>query len=95
MEKTKRRNDESIVKKHPLYKLGNKIKSINNTKQNKLDSSWKGPYEVIEQIDNDNLKIIDKTKITRVHIDQCMPYFSDKYHTEPTPDTSNIHYSQL
>ena len=95
MEKTKRKNDESIVKKHPLYKLGDKIKLLNNTKQNKLDPSWKGPYEVIEQIDNNNLKIRDETKITRVYIDQCMPYFPDEDHTDLTPGTSNIHYSQL
>ena len=83
------------LKNNPFKKLGDKIKLINNTKQNKLDTSGKGPYEVLEKIDNNNLKIRDKTKITRVHIDQCMPYFSDVDHTDPTPGTSSIHYSQL
>ena len=90
MERTKKRLDEGIVRTHPLYKPGNLVKIFNNTKQNKLEQSWKGPHEVIDYIDNNNLRIRNKDKILRAHIDQCMPYFSDE-----GPSTSNSGDSQL
>ena len=77
MEKIKRRLDENITRKHPIYKSGDLVKTHNNTKQNKLEPAWKGPFEVIDYIDNNNLRIRNKNKIIRIHIDQCMPYFSD------------------
>ena len=77
MEKTKRRLDENITRKHPIYKAGDLVKTLNNTKQNKLEPAWKGPFEVIDYIDNNNLRIRNKDKIIRIHIDQCMPYFAD------------------
>ena len=36
MEKTKRRLDESIVRRHSVYKFGDLVKIKNNTKENKL-----------------------------------------------------------
>ena len=47
MEKTERRLDENIIRKHPIYKAGDFVKKFNNTKQNKLEPAWKGPFEVI------------------------------------------------
>ena len=76
MEKTKRRHDENITRKHPIYKA-DLVKILNNTKQNKFEPAWKGPFEVIDYIDNNNLRIRNKDKIIRIHIDQCMLYFSD------------------
>ena len=73
LEKTKKILDEGIIRTHPLYKPGNLVKILNNTKQNKLEQSWKGPSEVIDYLDNNNLRIRNKNKILRVHIDQCMP----------------------
>ena len=35
MEKTKERLDENITRKHPIYKSGDLVKTLNNTKQNK------------------------------------------------------------
>ena len=90
LEKTKKRLYEGIVRTHPLYKPGNLVKILNNTKQYKLEQSWKGPYEVIDYLDNNNLCIRNKNKILKVHIDQWMPYFSDK-----DPSTSNSGDSQL
>ena len=72
MEKTKRRLDENITRKHPIYKAGDLVKTLNNTKQNKLEPAWKGPFEVIDYIDNNNLRIRNKDKIIRIHIDQCV-----------------------
>ena len=51
----------------------------NNTKQNKLGASWRGPYEVIDYLDNNNVRIRNKDKIIRTHIDQVMPYFTDDH----------------
>ena len=90
LEKTKKRLDEGITRTHPLYKPGNLVKILNDTKQNKLEQSWKGPYEVIDYLDNNNLRIRNKDKILRVHIDQCMPYFLDE-----DPSTSNSGNGQL
>ena len=70
MEKTKRRLDENITRKHPIYKAGDLVKTLNSTKQNKLELAWKGPFEVIDYIDNNNLRIRNKDKIIRIHIDQ-------------------------
>ena len=72
MEKTKRRLDENITRKHTIYKYkaGDPVKTLNNTKPNKLEPAWKGLFEVIDYIDNNSLRI-------RIHIDQCMPYFAD------------------
>ena len=39
--------------------------------------SWKGPYEIIDLLDNNNIVIQNKEKILKIHIDQCLPYFSD------------------
>ena len=78
MEKTKRRLDESIVRKHLLYKSNDLVKINNNTKQNRLKASWRGPYEVIDYLDNNNLSIRNKNKIIRSHVDQAMPYFVDR-----------------
>ena len=86
LEKTNKRLDEGITRTHPLYKPGNLVKILNNTKQNKLEQSWKGPYDVIDYLDNNNLRIRNRDKILRVHIDQFMPYFSDE-----GPSTSNRH----
>ena len=86
LEKTKKRLDEGITRTHPLYKPGNLVKILNSTKQNKLKQYWKGPYEVIDYLDNNNLRIRNKDKIMRVHINQCMPYFSDE--DPDTPDSS-------
>ena len=33
MEKTKRRLDENITRKHPIYKIKDKVKIINNKKK--------------------------------------------------------------
>ena len=57
MEKTKRRLDENITRKDPIYKAGDLFKTLNNTKKNKLQPAWNGPFEVIDYIDNNNLKI--------------------------------------
>ena len=90
LEKTKKTLDEAIVRTNPLYKPGNLVKILNQTKQNKLELSWKGPYEVIDYLDNNDLRIRNKDKILRVHIDQCMLYFSNE-----GPSTSNSGDSQL
>ena len=60
MEKTKKRLDKSIVQKHSVYKPGDKIKTINKCKTNKLDSSWKGLYTIIDYVDHNNLRIRNK-----------------------------------
>ena len=77
MERTKRRLDENITRKYPIYKAGDLVKTLNNTKKNKLEPAWEGPFEVNYYIDNNNLRIRNKDKIIRIQIDQCMPYFSD------------------
>ena len=77
MERTKRRLDERIVRRNPVYKSNDLVKIKNNTKQNKLEASWRGPYEMIDYLDNNNLRIRNKDKIIRTHIDQVMPYFTD------------------
>ena len=82
MEGIKRRLNENITRKHPIYKAGDLIKTLNNTKQNRLEPACKGPFEVIDYIDNKNLRIRNKDKIIRIHIDKCMPYFLD-------PDTDD------
>ena len=79
MEKTKRRLDESIVRRHPVYKSNDLVNIKRNTKQNKLEASWRAPYEVIDYLDNNNLRIRNKDKIVRTHIDQVMPYFTDDH----------------
>ena len=58
------------------------------TQQNKLDPAWKGPFEVIDYIDNNNLRIRNKDKIIRIHVDQCMPYFSDADKDDNAASTS-------
>ena len=74
--KDKIRLDENITRNHPIHKAGDLVKRLNNTKHNKLEPAWKGPCKVIDYIDNNNLRIRNKDKIIRIHIDQCMPYFS-------------------
>ena len=37
MEKTKKRLYENITRKHPIYKTGDLVKTLNNTKQHKLE----------------------------------------------------------
>ena len=77
MENTKRRIDENITRKHPIYKAVDLVKTLNNTERNKLEPAWKGPFEVIDYIDNNNLGIRNKDMIIRIHINKCMPYFPD------------------
>lgn len=78
MKKTKKYLDAKIINHHPLYKVDQLVKVKNNTKTNKLDPSWKGPYKIINVLDNNNLKILTKNKVVQVHIDNVMPYFSDE-----------------
>ena len=67
--------------------IGRMHSTLNNLiKTSKLEQYWKGPYEVIDYLDNNNLRIKNKDKILRVHINQCMPYFSDE--DPDTPDRS-------
>ena len=61
-EKTKKRLDEEIVRKHPIYQIGDLVKILDNTKRNKLKQYWKGLYEVIDYTDNNNLRIRNKDK---------------------------------
>ena len=48
LEKTQRRLENSIVRRHPVHKIGDCLEILNNRKRNKLEQSWKGPYEIIE-----------------------------------------------
>ena len=77
MERTKRRLDENITRKHPIYKAGDLVKTLKNTKKNKLEPAWKGPFGLLDYIENNNLRIRNEDKIILIHIDQCMPYFTD------------------
>ena len=77
--------DDNIVRKHPVYKIGDSVKILNNNKRNKLEQSWKGPYEIIELLENNNVKIRNKERIIRIHLDQCMPYFTDDHLVNTTP----------
>ena len=36
MKRTKRRHAENITRKHPIYKAGDLVKTLNNTTQNEL-----------------------------------------------------------
>ena len=74
MEKTKRWLDESIVRRHPVYKSNDLVKIKNKIKQNKLEASWQGPHKVIDYLDNNNLRIRNKVKIIRTYIDQNLFY---------------------
>ena len=74
MEKTKRRLDEHITRKHLIDEARDLVKTLSNTKQNKLEPAWKCPFGVIDYIDNSNLRIRNKDKIIRIHINQYMPY---------------------
>ena len=65
-----RRRDESIVRRHPVYKSNDLLKIKHNTKQNKLKASWRGTTVVIDSLHNNNLKIINKNEIIRTHIDK-------------------------
>ena len=88
MEKTKRRLDENITRKHPIYKAEDLVKTLNYTKRNKIEPALKGPFEVIDYMDNNNLRIRNKDKIIRIHIDQCMPYFPDADTNDNAASTS-------
>ena len=68
--------DDNIVRRHPVYKIGDSVKILNKSKRNKLEQSWKGPYEIIELLENNNIKIRNKDRIIRIYLDQCMPYFT-------------------
>ena len=81
MEKTERRLGESIVRRHPVYKSKDLVKMKNKIKQNKFEASWRGSYEVIDYLDNNNLRIRNKEKIIKIHIDQVMPCFTDGTYT--------------
>ena len=58
IEKTERRLDEQIVHKHSMYKAEDLVKIRNNTKRNKLEPSWKGPNDIIDYLNNNNLQVL-------------------------------------
>ena len=74
LEKTKRRLDDNIDRRHPVYEIGDSVEILNNSKRNKLEQSWKGPYEIIELLENNNIKIRNKDRIIRIHLGQCIHY---------------------
>jgi len=45
--------------------------------KNKLSSLWKGPYEVIEVLDNENIKIQRGRKDVVVHKNNVKKYYVD------------------
>ena len=74
--------NDNIVRKHPVYKIGDSVKILNNNKRNKFEQSWKGPYEIIELLEKNNVKIRNKE---RIPLDQCMPYFTDDHLVNAIP----------
>ena len=49
-----------------------------NIQKNKLSSLWKGPYEVIEVLDNENIKIQRGRKdVVVVHKNNVKKYYVD------------------
>ena len=89
MEKTKKRLDDKIIRKHPLHKEGQYVKRINQSKGNKLDPSWKGPFEIIQVLANNNLIIQARNTTSQIHIYNAMPYFTDDAHDLDTPGPSH------
>ena len=81
MEKTKKRLDDNILRKYPLYK-GQYVKIIKKSKDNRLDPSWKGPFKIIQVLPNNNLIIQARNKTSQIHMDNAMPYFTDDVHDQ-------------
>ena len=61
------------------------MKRLNNSKRNKLEHSSKGPYEIIELLENNNIKIHNNDRIIRMHLDQFMRYFTNDHLDNDTP----------
>ena len=82
VEKSKKRLDI-------LYKEGQYVKTINQSKSNKLDPSWKGPFQIIQVSANNNLIIQARNNNSQINIDNTMPYVTDDAHDLDTPDLSH------
>ena len=48
---------------------------MNQAPSNKLSPSWKGPVTILEEIGNNNYKIIFDNKTQRIHANQLMPCY--------------------
>ena len=85
-------NSQKAKERIEIYKIGDLVKMRNYSKTNKPDASLKGPYKIIEILDN-NQKIITKKQVIRVHIDNKMPYFVDEgKNPNPNSGSSGLRY---
>ena len=67
-----------------MYKINDLVKINNNTKINKLDAALKGLAKIID------IRVFSyvNDKVTTLHVDQVMPYFTD----DGEPDIINYYY---
>ena len=74
-EKYKKQQDARIIKPQETYVSGDLVKFMNQAPSNKLSPSWKGPATILEEIGNNNYKIIFDNKTQSIHANQLMPYY--------------------
>ena len=77
--KRKRKSKEGYDKKEHSISIHVKdmILLKDNMQTNKLSSLWKGPYEVIEILDNENIKIQRGRRGVVVHTNNVKKYYVD------------------
>ena len=66
-EKYKKQQDAKIIKPQETYVSGDLVEFINQAPSNKLSPSWRGPATILEEIGNNNYKIIFDNKTQSVH----------------------------
>jgi len=85
------------------YKIGDFVNLLKMTKKHKFDDEYTGgPYEIIELLDNNNIKILiaqNKTKITHKSYKTCSNYrlrmTKNEYTITPLRDNPGIFYKTI
>jgi len=56
------------------YEIGDFVYLLKGKKKHKFDDEYIGPYEIIELLENNNVKLImERNKIKTVHVDRIKP----------------------
>ena len=74
-ERYKKQQDAWIIKPQETYVSGDLVDFLNQAPSNKLSPDWKGPATILEEIGNNNYKIIFDNKTQSIHSNQLMPYY--------------------
>ena len=77
-ERLKRHQDANIIRSNPIFEIGDLVLLHNDTKGNKLEREWLGPYTVIKRTNEVDYERIHNGHVYTVHANRLKSYYEYK-----------------